>query len=52
MQGNLPSARAAHNRALDLFERLGLRQEAQKVRKMLGDIDEGQMSCFDLPQLP
>jgi galactitol-specific phosphotransferase system IIC component len=52
MQGNIPAARAAHNRALDLFERLGMRHEVQKVGIMLDMVDEGQMEFIDLPQLP
>jgi tetratricopeptide (TPR) repeat protein len=52
LQGNFPAARISHQRALDLFERLGMRHEAQKVRKMLSGIEEGQGDCLDLPQLP
>jgi predicted negative regulator of RcsB-dependent stress response len=52
MQGNIPAARSSHQRALDLFERLGMRNEAQKVQVMLKGIDEGVIDCFDLPQLP
>jgi tetratricopeptide (TPR) repeat protein len=52
MQGNIPAAQGAHQKALDLFERLGMRIEAQKVRTMLKELDEGAIDCFDLPQLP
>lgn len=52
MQGNPTAARKAHNKALDLFERLGMRREAQKVRKMLDGIDSCQTNWIDLPQLP
>ena len=52
MQNNIPSARAAYSKALDLFERLGMRREAQKVRTTLTGIDEPHTNCIDLPQLP
>jgi tetratricopeptide (TPR) repeat protein len=52
MHNNFTAARDAHNKALDLFERLGMRLEAQKVRAMLNAVEEGHVDCMDLPQLP
>jgi tetratricopeptide (TPR) repeat protein len=52
MQNNIPSARAAYTKAVDLFERLGMRREAQKVRATLNVIDEKPTDWIELPQLP
>lgn len=52
MQDNIPAAREAHGKALDLFKRLGMRREAQKVCALLKAIDEGRTNWVDLPQLP
>jgi hypothetical protein len=52
MQDKFPSARLAYTKALDLFERLGMRREAQKVRTTLNAIDVANTNRIELPQLP
>jgi tetratricopeptide (TPR) repeat protein len=51
-QNNLSAAREAYLKALDLFERMGMRREAQKVRILLKNGVEGYTGWVDLPQLP
>jgi tetratricopeptide (TPR) repeat protein len=51
MQNNIPAAREAYTKALDLFGRLGMRREAQKVRATLDVIDEARTEWTELPQL-
>jgi tetratricopeptide (TPR) repeat protein len=51
-QNDIPSAQVACTKALDLFERLGMRREAQKVRKTLNEIDLAHLDLIELPQLP
>jgi predicted negative regulator of RcsB-dependent stress response len=51
-QNNIPSARIAYTKALDLFERLGMRREAKKVRTALNGIDDEHPDRVELPQLP
>jgi LuxR family glucitol operon transcriptional activator len=52
LQGDLPAAKAAYTQAIDLFERLGMRRELQKVRAGLAGLDGVQPSAVALPQLP
>ncbi len=52
MQKNIPDALTAYTRALDLFERLGMRREAQKVRARMENINEAPTNWIELPQLP
>ena len=52
MQNNIPAAQAAYTKALDLFERLGMRREAQIVRSTLSSITEPGTRAIELPQLP
>jgi len=52
MQNNIPAARIAYTKALDLFERLGMRVAAQKVRASLTGMDGALSNPIELPQLP
>ncbi|MDR3575298.1 MAG: hypothetical protein P4L50_15670 [Anaerolineaceae bacterium] len=52
MQNNIPCATAAYTKALDLFERLGMRREAQKVRTTLNGINQPHTNRLELLQLP
>jgi hypothetical protein len=52
MQNNSAAAHAAYIKALDLFERLGMRREANKVRARLETFDEVLSDPIELPQLP
>ncbi|MFZ6031138.1 MAG: NB-ARC domain-containing protein [Chloroflexota bacterium] len=52
LQNDIPAARAAYNRAIDLFERLGMRRELKKVRASLEALDGTPPPATELPHLP
>ncbi len=51
LQANIPAAREAYEKAIDSFDRLGMRREVMKVRSMLRDIDEGITQGIEIPHL-